>query len=144
MEPSIAFAVLAAYFLVSAETYLATHAAGVFRLSFGGIGPTELRILVAAGAFYAASHPWVELAGFQVRLLDASGLCAIAGLVAVFLVSAIRNTRSLYRAEPLPRRPAPDPASRAFISAPAVFTSSKPQHVGFDGSGGVSQKASAS
>src|SRR6476620_2937518 len=45
MTPPIALAVLAAYFLVSAETFLATHTVGVFRLSFGGIGPTELRIL---------------------------------------------------------------------------------------------------
>ena len=102
MEPSIAIAVLAAYLLVSAETYLATHTVGIFRLSFGGIGPTELRILLAAGGFYVASHPWVDLAGLRVRLLDVSGLIAIAGLVLVFVASAIRNTRALYLAEPLP------------------------------------------
>ena len=111
MEPSIALAVLAAYFLVSAETYLATHAAGIFRLSFAGIGPTELRILIAAGAFYAAGHPWVELAGVHVRLLDVSGLVAVAGLAIVFVASAIGNTRALYLAEPLPRRPE-DPGRR--------------------------------
>src|SRR3954454_14964552 len=48
MEPAIAVAVLAAYLLVSAEIYLATHTIGIFRLSFGGVGPTELRIVVAA------------------------------------------------------------------------------------------------
>jgi phosphatidylglycerophosphate synthase len=105
MEPSIAFAVLAAYFLVSAETYLSTHAAGIFRLSFGGVGPTELRLLVAAGAFYVAGHPWVVITGLRVRLLDVSGLCAVAGLVVAFLVSAIRNTRALFMAERLPGRP---------------------------------------
>jgi phosphatidylglycerophosphate synthase len=102
MEPSIAIAVLAAYLLVSAETYLATHTVGIFRLSFGGIGPTELRILLAAGGFYVAAHPRVDLAGLPVRLLDVSGLIAVAGLVLVFVASAIRNTRALYLAEPLP------------------------------------------
>ena len=102
MAPSLAVAVLAAYFLVSAETYLATHTVGVFRMSFGGIGPTELRLLVAAGGFYVAAHPWIELAGFRLRLLDVSAVCAIAGLVLVFVASAIRNTRALYLAEPLP------------------------------------------
>ena len=102
MEPAIAIAVLAAYLLVSAETYLATHTVGVFRLSFGGIGPTELRILLAAGGFYVAAHPSVTIAGLHVRLLDVSGLFAIAGLVLVFVASAIRNTRALYLAEPLP------------------------------------------
>ena len=102
MEPAIALAVLAAYLLVSAETYLATHTVGVFRLSFGGVGPTELRLLLAAGGFYVAAHPWVVVAGLQVRLLDASGLIAAAGLALVFVASAIRNTRTLYLAEPLP------------------------------------------
>jgi phosphatidylglycerophosphate synthase len=102
MEPAIAIAVLAAYLLVAAETYLATHAVGIFRLSFGGIGPTELRILLAAGGVYVASHPWVAIAGLRVRLLDVSGSIAIGGLVLVFVASAVRNTRALYLAEPLP------------------------------------------
>jgi phosphatidylglycerophosphate synthase len=102
MTPSVALAVLAAYLLVSAETYLATHTVGIFRLSFAGIGPTELRILIAAGAFYVASHPWVHVGGVEVRLLDVSGLVAGAGLLLVFAASAIRNTRALYLAEPLP------------------------------------------
>jgi phosphatidylglycerophosphate synthase len=102
MTPSIALAVLAAYLLVSAETYLATHTVGIFRMSFGGIGPTELRILIAAGAFYVASHPWVHVGGVQVRLLDVSGIVAGAGLLLAFAASAIRNTRALYLAEPLP------------------------------------------
>ena len=63
--------------LVSAEAYLATHTVGVFRLSFGGIGPTELRLLLAAGGFYVADHPWVDVAGCDVRLLDVSGLIAV-------------------------------------------------------------------
>jgi phosphatidylglycerophosphate synthase len=112
MSPSIAVAVLAAYFLVSAEAYLATYAAAVFRMSFVGIGPTELRILLAAGAFYAAGHHWIEVAGFHAQLLDVSGLVAVAGLVVAFVVSAIRNTRALYVAEPLPQRSMASPVSR--------------------------------
>jgi phosphatidylglycerophosphate synthase len=104
MQPSIALALLAAYFLVSAETYLATHTVGVFRLSFAGIGPTELRILLAVGGFYVAAHPWVDVAAHRVRLLDVSGVIAIAGLAVAFVASAIRNARALYVEEPLPRR----------------------------------------
>src|SRR5438093_615654 len=81
MHASIAAALLAAYFLVAAETYLATHAAGVFRLACAGIGPTELRILIAAGAFYVSAHPWVQVAGRRVLLLDVSALVAIAGFI---------------------------------------------------------------
>jgi archaetidylinositol phosphate synthase len=102
IDPAIAGAALAAYLLVSAEIYLATHAAGVFRLSFGGFGPTELRILLAVGGFYVAEHPWIEIAGLRVRLLDVSGVIAIAALVLVFIASAIRNARALYVVERLP------------------------------------------
>ena len=105
MSPTVALALVAAYFLVSAETYLATHSVGIFRLSFAGIGPTELRILLAVGAVLAARHPWVTVAGHHALLLDVSGLVTAAGLVLVFAASAIRNARALYLAEPLPPRP---------------------------------------
>ncbi len=39
MSPILALVLLAAYLLVCAETYLATHAASVFRMSFLGFGP---------------------------------------------------------------------------------------------------------
>lgn len=102
MHVAVAAALVAAYFLVAAETYLATHAAGVFRLAFAGVGPTELRIAVAGGAFYVAAHPQVEVAGHRVLLLDVSGLVAIAGFIVVFFASAARTTRELYRTERLP------------------------------------------
>jgi phosphatidylglycerophosphate synthase len=104
MHPTVAAAVIAAYFLVSAETYLATHTVGIFRLSFAGIGPTELRILLAVGAVFVARHPWIHVAGMPARLLDVSGIVAAVGLSVVFAASAIRNARALYLAEPLPAR----------------------------------------
>lgn len=104
MHASVAAALLAAYVLAAAERFLATHVTGVFRLAFAGVGPTELRILLAIGAFYVAQHPWIDLAGRRLLLLDVSGTVAIAGLLCAFAVSAIGTTRELYRAEPLPRR----------------------------------------
>src|SRR2546427_4522850 len=102
MHPSIAIAVVAAYFLVAAESYLTTHAAGVFRVSFAGFGPTELRILLAIGAIVAVNKPWVDIAGHSAPLFDVGGLVAIAGMIVAFAVSSIRNTRALYLAEPVP------------------------------------------
>jgi archaetidylinositol phosphate synthase len=105
MTPAVAAALVAAYFLVSAEAYLATHTLGIFRISFAGIGPTELRILLAIGAIFVARHPVVRVAGHPALLLDVGGVVAAVGLTAVFVVSAIRNTRALYLAEPLPSSP---------------------------------------
>lgn len=105
MAPMTALLVLAAYLLVSAETYLATHARGVFRMAVAGVGPTELRILLAVGTLRAAVEPWVSPFGLgPFRLFDVSGLIAAGSLLAVFVVSAIRNARALYEAEPLPGR----------------------------------------
>jgi hypothetical protein len=101
----LAVGLLAAYLLVCAETYLATHTTAVFRMSFFGFGPTELRILLAAGAVKAAYGASVEIAGIgSMRLFDAGALVAIAGLAVAFTTSAARNTRALYLAEPTPRR----------------------------------------
>jgi archaetidylinositol phosphate synthase len=105
MTPLVAAAMLAAYLLVSAETYLATHAQGVFRMSVLGFGPTELRILVAIGALRAAHQPWVSLEGLgTIRLFDIGAVIATASLAVVFAISAARNTKALYAAEPLPGR----------------------------------------
>jgi phosphatidylglycerophosphate synthase len=108
MNPLIAAAMLAAYLLVSAETYLATHSRGVFRMSVLGFGPTELRILVAIGALRAAYQPWVSLGPLgMLRLFDVGAVIAAASLVVVFAVSAVRNTKALYAAEPPPGRVRP-------------------------------------
>jgi archaetidylinositol phosphate synthase len=97
MTPAVAFATLAAYCIVSAESYLATYSLGTFRLSVAGIGPTELRIVLAAGAVAVAIDPWVEIGTRHVLLLDLGGVIASAGMFAVFAGGAIRNGRVLYR-----------------------------------------------
>lgn len=103
MDTTLALGAFCAYLMVSAESYLATHSLGVFNMSFLGVGPTELRILLAAGAVSVMNDPFVDagpLAG--VRLFDVSGTIAIAGLFGVFVFNACKHTLALYRAEPLP------------------------------------------
>ena len=114
-----AAALLTAYLLVSAESYLATHAAGVFRMSFLGFGPTELRIILAIGAVKAALSPLVELGSHgRYRLFDLGGVVAVAGLGIAFVAAAIRNTHALYLAEPLP--PSTKLPAERFASAPTA------------------------
>lgn len=103
MSPLLAVVLLSAYLLVSAETYLATHAAGVFKMSFLGFGPTELRILVALGALKAAQTASVQIGSLgPFRLFDLGGVVAVAGLLTAFVSASLRNTTALYREEPLP------------------------------------------
>jgi phosphatidylglycerophosphate synthase len=112
MHWSLALALAAVYFLVVAETFLATHARGLFRLSVGAIGPTELRILLAIGVLVGVRRPWVDVFGVQARLFDIGAIVAIVGLIAIFVSAAITNMRALYHEEPLPRHsPAEDAAA---------------------------------
>jgi phosphatidylglycerophosphate synthase len=104
MNPLVALGLLAAYLMVAAEVFLATCVHGIFRLAGLGFGPTELRIVLSAGTLYLLRSPLVFVAGWgPYRLFDVGGIVAIVGLGMAFLVSAARNARDLYRAEPLVR-----------------------------------------
>jgi phosphatidylglycerophosphate synthase len=95
---------LLAYYLLTIEIALATHAIGVFRISFWKFGPTELRILLAIGSLRLMHSDFVRIAGSDYRLFDIGGAIGIIALVVTFIVSAVRNGHTLYRAEPLPGR----------------------------------------
>lgn len=103
MNTALGLALLGAYLMVSAESYLATHARSVFKLSFLRVGPTELRLVLAAGVLRLMVDPTVNLFGREFLLFDVGGVIATAGLLLAFGVSAVRNTRSLYREEPMPQ-----------------------------------------
>jgi phosphatidylglycerophosphate synthase len=103
MSPLVAAGLLVAYLLVSIEVYLATYCLALFRMSFLGFGPTELRIVLAVGTLALLFHPTAEILGERYRLFDVGGVIAIVGLVVTLIVSVVRNVRALYRAEPLPR-----------------------------------------
>ena len=100
MSSMIAALVVAAFFLVSAEAYLATHSRGVFKMSFLGVGPTELRILLAAGALALIAAPVIRPMGMaEIRLFDLGGIVGVMGMVTTFLVTAGKNIRALYLEE---------------------------------------------
>jgi archaetidylinositol phosphate synthase len=121
MSPLVAAAVLAAYLLVTAEVFLATAAHGVFRMAFLRVGPTELRILLAAGTLALFGDPHVDLGGAGAyRLFDVGGVIAASGLSAAFVTSALRNARILARLEP-----ARTPSSESQLGVPARSPSSE-------------------
>jgi archaetidylinositol phosphate synthase len=102
MSVPIGLGFLATYFLVVIEIALATNARGTFRLAAFGVGPTELRILLAAGILQAMRAPEVVLFGRDWLLFDVGGAVGIAGLLLAFAVSAVRNGVALYREERIP------------------------------------------
>src|SRR6516162_5413860 len=101
MTGTIALVLIIAYFLLAIELYLATHATGVFRLSFGIFGPTELRIVLALGTFVLLKKPVVSIGNAMFLLCDVAGVITIVGLFLLTILSAVRNTVYLYRKERL-------------------------------------------
>ena len=100
MSSIMAVLVVAAFYLVSAEAYLATHARGVFKMAFLGIGPTELRILIAAGACALSASPVINPMGLaEIRLFDLGGIVGVIGMVTTFIVTTSKNIRALYLEE---------------------------------------------
>jgi len=97
----VALAFLVAYYLLSIEVYLATNVLGTFRMSFCKLGPTEMRILLAAGNIKAMVGPHVRVLGRDYLFFDAAVVAAIAVLSILVIVSFSRNLLTLYRAEPL-------------------------------------------
>lgn len=99
IHPAIAFGLLIAFLMLSIEAYLATYTLGQFQLSHWKLGPTEIRLLLAAGNLAVLRWPMVKFSGMQLRLLDVGGFIGIAGMAVMLIISAIRHTRILYREE---------------------------------------------
>jgi phosphatidylglycerophosphate synthase len=101
MSPVVGVGFLAAYYLLVAEISMATHARGTFRMSFGAVGPTELRIVLAAGVIQLMRSDAVTLFGREWLLFDVGGAVGIAGLLLTFVVAAWSNGVALYSEERL-------------------------------------------
>ncbi len=104
MSLLVAAGLLLAYYMLSIEVYLATYTVGTFHMSFGGFGPTELRILLALGnlaLYFYPGVPIVRVLGGDYRLFDVGGVIGMAGMVLMMIAAAAKHTRMLYRAEPL-------------------------------------------
>ena len=101
MTPVIGLAFLAAYYLLIAEISMATHARGRFKMAFMKVGPTELRIILAAGTIQLMRSDFIRVAGHEWLLFDVGGLVAAAGVLVAFATAAVRNGVALYNEERL-------------------------------------------
>ena len=102
---SVGLVIVVAYLILSINTYLETQSFGVFALGYGGVGPTEVRLVLIG--LNTAIALGVGL-GFSVgqlglTVLDLIGL-AIAGVMVAALVGrAAKNLRRLAELEPAGR-----------------------------------------
>lgn len=102
MSPNVAMLFLIAYFLMNIEIYLATYTLGVFKLSYGVMGPTELRVIVCIGNLVLLTKRMVRIGDNNYLLCDVAGVVGILVILAIAIFSSIRNTKRLYDEERLP------------------------------------------
>jgi archaetidylinositol phosphate synthase len=93
---AVGLVIVIAYLILSINTYLETHAFGVFTLGYGRLGPTEARLMLIG------VNPLLVLglADFGVSLLDVAGLGLAAVMIAALIGRAGRNLKRLSELEP--------------------------------------------
>jgi phosphatidylglycerophosphate synthase len=101
VTPAVAIALLLAYYFLTINMGYATHALGVFKISFGAIGGTEMRILLALANLAVLRWPRVSLGGRELLLFDL--LCGAAAIAVALtaLRSTAQVTKRLYDIERL-------------------------------------------
>jgi phosphatidylglycerophosphate synthase len=91
---AVGLAIVVAYLILSINTYLETHAFGVFSLGYGRFGPTEAR------AMLIAVNTVLALGLIGNGLLDVLGIGLAAAMILALIGRAGRNLRRLAELEP--------------------------------------------
>ena len=99
VTPWIAIALLVAYFFLTINMGYATHALGVFKISFGAFGGTEMRILLALVNLAVLAWPRVSVLGREHLLFDLVGLAATIAVAFTALRSTVQVGKRLYDLE---------------------------------------------
>jgi archaetidylinositol phosphate synthase len=107
MSRAVALGLLVIYYMLSIHIYLSTYTEGVFKIAYGKVGGTELRLVLIVGNLILLVHPRLTLAGRSYALYDVAGTLGMAALAVTLVVSTIRSTRRLYELERLDAGPRP-------------------------------------
>lgn len=93
------FALLAliGYMLVSIYVYVDTYVTGVFKISYGKFGPTEIRAIaiLANIIFFFWGTPVVTIGGRDIAVFDLLVLAIALVLILIYVVSTIRRALEL-------------------------------------------------
>ncbi len=99
MRFEVATLILAGYFLMSILVFVRTSVTGEFRISYGMLGPTEVRViavLVNTLVFFFG-NPAVDLGFVNTTVVDIAGLFVAVVLIAIYVFSTVREARALAR-----------------------------------------------
>ncbi len=102
----IALIALAGYLLVSILVFLYTYVSGEFRISYGNLGPTELRLIaiLANTVVFFIGNPKIKLPFVELKLYDVI-ICFIILLEIIFFcVIFFSKARELNKLEAKPQK----------------------------------------
>ena len=98
----VAAVVLVVFLMLAINSYLAAYALGIFKISQGIFGPTEIRLVLIIGNLALLHSPYSRILGHQFLLFDVGGVISAAVMGVILVISSIRNTHALYELERLP------------------------------------------
>jgi archaetidylinositol phosphate synthase len=80
-------------------TYVDTAVTGVFKISYGKIGPTEIRVIIVIVnlIFYFAHNPILQLPFLQIALFDVVALILATAFFVYFIVFTLLRATALSR-----------------------------------------------
>jgi phosphatidylglycerophosphate synthase len=105
IEMNVALALVVAYLVLSVNSHLEALAFDVFRLDYGKLGPTEVRLtLIVVNTVLVLVTPTTSREWTTLRLvLDSALLVIVAAMLGAVVVRGAHNVRRLFLLEP--RRP---------------------------------------
>ena len=105
MQMEVALLIMGGYLCLSIYTYVSTIIIDEFRLTYGKMGPTEVRlILIAVNTLYIYT-PWTEqsyqLCGRHYGVFDFIGLAVAFILFLLYVLQLFKDLRTLSKKDPL-------------------------------------------
>lgn len=106
---SFAMLALVAYFMLSVYVYIDCHLKGEMRLSYGGLGPTEFRIMLVIVNILFMYVPWLSTwkkpitifhNDFMIGLFDYIAVAAAVAILVSYLVSFFKDIRYFSQLDP--------------------------------------------
>ncbi|KPK10292.1 MAG: hypothetical protein AMJ56_08345 [Anaerolineae bacterium SG8_19] len=97
----LAMLALVGYLLMSILVYVDTYVTGVFKISYGKLGPTEMRAIaiILNIAFLYFGVPTIDLSFVQISIYDLVTLLIASILILIYIFSTIRRAGELARLE---------------------------------------------
>ena len=105
MDMRVALLLIIGYYALMMLVYLVSLARDVFKISFGGLGPTEVRlatIIVNIVVWALKNPPVLTVAGVPLTLFSVIGLAVFVILAVYYLIFGTIEQRKLARLDPTP------------------------------------------